>query len=131
MKKLLGIVVLGLLWSNIAQSEKIPLICIQDSGQDEGFSRSYLIDNEKKEITFEHGGKKKYTEKRNRIEWFSTATNDEGNVTEYIVNLDRYTGKKKVLWRPQEKKRQRKLGLKKDEYNVWTEQCEFNPKYIF
>ena len=51
--------VLGLLWSNIAQSEKIPLICIQDSGQDEGFSRSYLIDNEKKEITFEHGGKKK------------------------------------------------------------------------
>ena len=63
MKKLLGIVVLGLLWSNTAQSEKIPLICIQDSGQDEGFSRSYVIDNEKKEITFEHGGKKKYTEK--------------------------------------------------------------------
>mgnify|MGYP006169150603 CR=1 FL=1 len=70
MKKLLGIVVLGLLWSNIAQSEKIPLICIQDSGQDEGFSRSYLIDNEKKEITFEHGGKKNTLKKEIELNGF-------------------------------------------------------------
>ena len=131
MKKVLVIVTLSLLSFNTVQSEKIPIICVQDSGNDEGFSRSYVIDNEKKEIMFEHGGVKSYTEDGNRIIWTSSATNDEGNVTEYVVELDRYTGKKKVLWRPKEKKRQKKMRLKKDEYRFWTEQCEFNPKYIF
>ena len=109
MKKVLVIVTLSLLCFNTVQSEKIPIICVQDSGNDEGFSRSYVIDNEKKEIMFEHGGVKSYTEEGNRIIWTSSATNDEGNVTEYVVELDRYTGKKKVLWRPKEKKRQKKM----------------------
>ena len=96
MKKVLVIVTLSLLSFNTVQSEKIPIICVQDSGNDEGFSRSYVIDNEKKEIMFEHGGVKSYTEDGNRIIWTSSATNDEGNVTEYVVELDRYTGKKKT-----------------------------------
>ena len=107
MKKLLGIVVLGLLLSGNAYSEQTLILCTQDEGKDKGFSKSYLIDTEKKQIYFNNNKTSKNFQEINNIIRYET----ESDSYEYIAELDRFTGKKKVLWRPKDKKKQKKNGL--------------------
>ena len=127
MKKLLGIVVLGLLLSGNAYSEQTLILCTKDEGKDKGFSNSYLIDTEKKQIYFKNNKTSKNFKELKNIIIYET----ESDVYEYVVELDRFTGKKKVLWRPIDKNKQKKMGLKEDEYESWTETCVAHPKKIF
>ena len=127
MKKLLGIVVLGLFLSGNAYSEQTLILCTQDKEKEKGFSKSYLIDTEKKQIYFKNNKTSKNFQEINNIIRYET----ESDSYEYIAELDRFTGKKKVLWRPKDKKKQKKMGLKDDEYESWTETCIAHPKKIF
>lgn len=126
MKKFIVILLLMLINSKVF-AEKVNLICVKDDRNESGFSNSYTIDTQKNEILIERSGiTKKFRENNNLIIY-----NSIGESHEFIVELDRYTGKKKVFWRPIDSKKAKKMGLKINEYNIWTETCIVNPKKMF
>ncbi len=127
MKKFIAILLLLMLNNSKVFAEKVNLICVKDDRNESGFSNSYTIDTQKNEILIERSGiTTKFRENNNLIIY-----NAIGESHEFIVELDRYTGKKKVLWRPIDPKKAKKMGLKIDEYNIWTETCTVNPKKMF
>jgi hypothetical protein len=132
MKKIyLFLLILVMNINTISKAENITLICVIDDGKDRGVSKKYILNTFKKEIFYTSSKvTKKYKERENQIEW--RVVTDVGNLkTEYFITIDRFTGKKNVLWRPVNKKKQKKLGLNAGEFKFWTETCKLGAKNMF